>query len=277
LDPMVRILAASLIWILAIGAVAGQVSLPHSTDPASQAMGGVISPFGETFQAAGNPALLAVLRGSGINAFTLQPFGLEELATSYLSGWHRRGKGGWGGGISYSGFAGLRHFSAFTGFGHRLWNRIDAGIQVEWQQMRLADYGQIHRLGLSAGVRASLRDDLVLGLVLRNPPLMRQGGNTHLPSSLTGTLAYRVSGQVEVAAEWYQEENLDPDFRFGMQYRPLPHLPVRVGYQAFNGAFTAGAGYGWRERWQLDFAAGYHPYLGFSPSAGLVWNISAAE
>jgi hypothetical protein len=274
---MARIIAVCVGWLITALSVSGQVVLPLSTDPASLAMGGLISPLSGVYQPAGNPASLAAMRGTGISAFTLQPFGLQELSTSYIYGSHRQGKGGWGGGIGYSGFAGLRHLSAFSGFGHRLWNRLDAGIQVEWQEMRLSDFGRQHRLGVSAGLRASLHNDLVLGLVLRNPPLFRGADNRYLPSALIGTLAYRVSGQVDVAVEWYQEENLTPDFRFGMQYRPLPSLPIRIGYQAAVGAFAAGAGFAWRARWQLDLSAGYHPFLGFSPAAGLTWTISGTE
>lgn len=266
------------VFILLLGCpdpVFCQVMLPMATDPSSQGMGGLLSPLTRHYQPAGNPAILAAIPTRGLGAYTLQPFGLTELSTSYLHGWMPQGQGGWGAGVSYSGFAGLRHVALYTSFGHRLWNRLDAGIQMEWQQVRLSDFGQRQHLSLTAGLRGHLRDDLAIGVVMRYPPVFRKSGRIHLPSSLSGTLAYRVSDQVEVAAEWYQEERLKPDFRFGFSYRPIPQLPLRFGYQAFNGAFTAGAGYGWRNQWSLEFAAGYHPYLGFSPSAGLIWALPA--
>ncbi|MBP6183511.1 MAG: hypothetical protein KA479_01130 [Saprospiraceae bacterium] len=248
-----------------------QVLSPAIPDPASQGIGGITLPAKTYFQPLGNPAVLSTSEGFGGGLYTIQPFGLTELSGTYLYGWRNTRSGGIGGGLSYSGFGNIRQYGLYTAFGQRLWNRLDVGITLEGQFLNFADYGQHSRFGFSVGAKSALRKGLTLGILARNPVGFSSSKDIRLPSALVATLMYEVSSQVEMAAEWVQEEQQPADIRLGIAYKPLPYLPLRIGYQALSSSFYVGVGYSLKSRWQIAFASGYHPYLGFSPSVGLIY------
>lgn len=261
--------------ILLVGAFAckgyAQLLTPAIPDPASQGMGGITLPTKANYQPIGNPALLSALKSSGVGLYAIQPFGLTELSTTYLYGWRTLNTGGIGGGLSYSGFGNVRQYGLYSAFGQRLWNRLDIGIALEGQFMDFSDFGQHNRFGFSVGAKTALRRGLTIGILARNPVGFSSSRTIRLPSSLVASLLYEVSSQVEMAVEWLQEEQQSADIRIGIAYKPLPYLPLRIGYQGLTSSFFVGVGYTLKSNWQVAIASGYHPYLGFSPSAGLIY------
>ncbi len=248
-----------------------QVLSPAIPDPASQSMGGIILPNATYYQPLGNPANLSTLQNHGFGLYTIQPFGLTALSSTYLFGWRTMGSGGIGGGLAYSGFGNVRQYALHTAFGQRLWNRLDIGISLEGQLMDLSDYGKHQRIGFSIGARTLLRKGLTLGILARNPVGFSSNKNIRMPTSLVAGMVYEASTQVEIAIEWLQEEQQPADIRIGMAYKPLPYLPLRIGYQSQTSSFFVGVGYTLKSNWEVSISSGYHPYLGFSPSAGLVY------
>lgn len=253
--------------------VKAQMSAGSVPDAAMVASGGIQDPFAKYYQPAGNPAALSGAPVAGVAVFTHHPFGLSALSTTMISGWHGMGGGGLGAAVGYSGFGGMRQVALFLGFGHRLWNRIDAGIQLEGQEVHFEDYGRVRMLGLQGGLRFTLLEGVAVASALRYPVVKGTHSVHTIPASLSTSLAWRVSPGLQIAAEWYQERSWKPDVRAGITYFPVRSVAIRLGYQSLSGSFLAGAGYLFRENWQVDLAGGYHPFLGFSPTAGLRYQI----
>lgn len=269
------------IWyIIMLGVLAfsprciSQVLTPITADPASLGMGSISLPTNTYYQPTGNPANLAAFRNSGFGLHTIQPFGLNELSTTSLYGWINTGSGGFGGGTSYTGFGNMREYALFLGFGHRLWNRLDLGVTLEGQMLDLSDYGSNLNMGFSIGGRIGIMKDLTFGVLARNPINITQNKEVRLPTALVTTLSYELSTQVQMAFEWYQEEQQTADIRIGIVYKPVPNIPLRIGYQTRTSSFFVGAGYVFKAKLDFSVAAGYHPYLGFTPTAGLYYSFN---
>lgn len=246
----------------------GQISLPYTLDPASQGMGGINLPGLLYFQPYGNPAVLANLSSSGVSIFSAQPFGLSELSTNHLTGWLNSGGSGAATSIGYSGFGGYRQIALQAAFGQRLWQRLDIGLSLEGQFSQFSDYGNTASYGMTVGLGLPLSKQLNVGLVIRNPVSYSGNEGYHLPQIMTVNIAYSLSGALLMAGEWFQEVGQKPDIRLGIEYYPISIIPVRLGFNSVTSSFFIGSGYIWQEKIHLNVAAGYHPFLGFSPTLG---------
>lgn len=252
-----------------------QLGIPRAVDPASFGMGGIFQVDGSRYQPLGNPAILGDLKQAEIGAFIIQPFGLSDLAITYAHGALHAGTGGFGAGMGYSGVNGYRAIAMHAGFGHKLWKRLMIGIGMDGYYLDFADYGNSTSLGLTGGLVFPFFPGLNMGVLLRYPFSVSFAGNDNLPVTYQATLSYNVSSSVQLAAEWVQEPGFSSDIRIGLSYSPLPQLPIRLGYQSLANAITAGIGYTWNTNWVIDIAAGHHPYLGFTPTAGFRYKFSS--
>ena len=264
---LVAILGPALGW--------AQLGAPLATDPASQGMGGLLSPESEQYQVHGNPAVLASSPSFGIHAFSVLPYSISSLSTAYVQAWLPSRGSGWGIGMSYSGLENWRNTTVHLGYGQRLWSRLDLGVGLDAFFVDLSDYGQVQAWSAKIGAHLRILDDLIAGVLIQHPYTLTDTEAYGLPHTVRTSLAYRLSDQVSLAGEWLQAESQPADLRVGFTYRPIDDLPIRFGYQSLNNAFTVGLGYRWREAWQVDASAGYHPFLGFSPALGICWQPSS--
>lgn len=249
-----------------------QISLPYTMDPASQGMGGINLPTSSYYQPYGNPATLAQMNASGVSLFSAQPYGLNELSTNHLTGWINSGGSGAGASLGYSGFGGYRQIAMHAAFGQRLWQRLDIGLVLEGQFSQFSDYGNTSSYGITVGLGLPLTDQLKMGLVVRNPISYSAHEGYHLPQLVTVSFEYAVSTSLNLGGEWFQEVGQKPDLRFGISYYPINVLPIRLGFNSVTSSFFVGSGYVWNEKLYLNIAAGYHPFLGFSPTVGGYYN-----
>lgn len=257
------------IWVLFMPLLAGaQAQLPWSQDPEGQGMGGIFLPNSGRYQPLGNPANLAILDGVSIGGFTTHNFGLSELSTTCIRTSMPARHGGIGGSLAYSGFGGLRHYAIQVGFGHRLWNRVNGGVQVDMNLIQTPER-QLHTApNIVAGLSVPLGRSLDIGVFARNPIPLIPKSPYHINPQMAVTLCYRLSPLVHIATEWFQEVTDRADVRMGISYTPIKNLDLRIGYQARTASFWAGTSYRIRRSWNFSLAAGYHPILGFTPSAG---------
>lgn len=254
----------------------GQVQSPWTTDPESQGMGGLLLPVTGYFQPMGNPANLASLKGLGIGSYTYQPFALPELTSTCIRSWLPAGHGGLGLAMAYSGFGGLRYYTLQTGFGHRLWKRIDGGIQLDGQFVRVPEGNIYIGIQLAAGISFPLGRRLHGGVTIRNAVPLATPETYRTQPSMAATVSYRLSEMVLVGAEWNQEAGAPVDLRIGISYQPVSKLILRSGYQSRTSSFFVGAAYSILRNWDLAIAGGFHPFLGFTPSAGFGYSLPKA-
>lgn len=266
---LMRILITILLVASSYLQMSAQLGVARSVDPASLGQGSILPLQGGRYQPLGNPAVLGMRGPTEVGAYVVQPFGLNDLAISYVHGAFHSGWGGLGAGIGYSGLNGFRSTTAHLAYGHALWNRLYAGLSLDGAFIDLSDYGHTSSIGLSGGVILPIREALRLGILIRYPFAITTQGKQDLPVSYQATLSYELNDALAVSVEWYQEEQFKPDFRLGVTYSPIPQVPIRLGYQSLLNQFSVGAGYRWKERLILDIAGGHHPFLGFTPSAGL--------
>lgn len=258
-------------FLIKIGCLTGQTTLPLIPEPGNYAMGGVISPFDSRFQPAGSPAVLAQSNGWGVGFYAAMPFGVDALTTTWLHGWMPSGKGGAGLALGYSGFGNLRHLMGSLAFGHRLWGKLDAGMAMEMQYFEIVDFGQVLNIGITPAFNFRITDQLGFGVTIRNMVTTNTRSATEMPRIASFSIGYKAHSALLIGAEWQQQTGTKADLRIGIEYMPHPSVAVRIGYQSLTNAFTAGAGYVMNNGFRIQIGAGHHPALGFSPIAGIVY------
>ena len=84
-------------------------------------------------------------------------------------------------------------------------------------------------------------------------------------------LEYQPGDGIIILAEAEKDVLLPMRIRVGVEYGLFDVLDLRLGVATGETQLSFGVGYKLKERWQLDFAAAYHQYLGFTPGVGLVY------
>jgi hypothetical protein len=84
-----------------------------------------------------------------------------------------------------------------------------------------------------------------------------------VPTVLKVGFAYRPSGQVVLLAETEKDVERAANFKFGLEYRPVPILAARLGLATLTEQASAGIGV-LAGVFQIDYAAAFQQALGFS-------------
>ena len=210
-----------------------------------------------------NPAGLSYLRSTEFNLNYEYRFGLEELSTlSAAAAFH-----------SKYGTAGI----ALSRFGADLYNTQRAslafsnqfglaslGIRVNFDQIRIQDFGQSMVASVDFGGMASLTEELHFGAFIRNLSQSSFNGlqQEYLPTILALGLVYQPLQEVWVSSEVEKELEWPANLKVGLEYLLREVLFLRAGYQSRPAGPHFGFGF-IRPQWQLDYALHRHISLGF--------------
>jgi len=165
--------------------------------------------------------------------------------------------------FNYYGFELYNEKKAGLAFGKKFGDKFAAGLQLDYLNINIAEYGQKHLVTAEVGMLYKALPQLSLAAHLYNPiPLeVAEFEEEKLPTIMKFGLSYHPSDKVVLAAE--MEKDLDHPARFkgGLQYSVLTHLDVRAGVSTNPTVGTFGLGINWS----------VHPVLGVTPRAGLVY------
>ena len=97
-----------------------------------------------------------------------------------------------------------------------------------------------------------------------------------LPTVIKFGLGYEPSPKVLLAAEYEQDIHYKPQFKGGIEYRPIKYLHIRAGAQTtpFSASFGLGVNV---KGLNIDLASSYHPVLGFTPQAAIIYSFTAKK
>lgn len=157
-------------------------------------------------------------------------------------------------------------------FARKLWNSLSVGAQFDYFQTRIPEYGNRGTFTFEAGVQANISKTLMVGAHVFSPAQVEIAEGENLPTIFRLGLAWSASERLVVCTEIEKDLDFKPRWRTGLSYQPLHALSIRAGYATEPSMLFFGVGFNFGNSLQADMAGSFHQTLGFSPSAGVIWN-----
>jgi hypothetical protein len=171
------------------------------------------------------------------------------------------------------GFKNLYNESKYgLGYSRQFGKAISAGMQLNYLSTFIGDnnYGSRGTVAVEAGFIAEVIKNLRIGVHVYNPTRSKtaQYNNERVPTILKMGLQYTFSDKVFTSVEVEKDIANKPILKIGAEYRIVKEVYLRGGLS--NNPSLNAAGFGIElKKFNLDFAAAFHPQMGVSPQIGL--------
>lgn len=177
------------------------------------------------------------------------------------------------GGFHY-GSSEFRNFRSGLGYAMRLAENFSAGIQINYQGIRLPEYyGASNTVTGEVGVLVNITDEWDFGASVFN--LGRNKLSDFQDDRYNAVLrmgtAFSPSKLIKITAELWKDIDGLVSLRGGAEYEPFKDFSLRVGIGSQPTSFAFGFGYQWKV-FRFDLASAYHQTLGFSPQISFTYH-----
>jgi hypothetical protein len=152
-------------------------------------------------------------------------------------------------------------------------NKVSFGVQFDYLRMTAIELGSRNFFTFEVGLQYKPWKVLTIGAHVYNPiPYkVEKVYGERLPTIVKFGLGYEPSPKVLIAAEYEQDINHKPQFKGGVEYRPIKYFTIRAGVQTTP--FSASLGFGGNVNgFSLDVGGSYHPVLGFTPQLSMLYS-----
>jgi hypothetical protein len=227
----------------------------------------------DAFSVYSNQASLAQLKDAAVGVYGERRFFLAELSSYHAALDVPTSSGNFGLNVNYSGFAGYNESKIGLAYARRLGNKMDVGVQFNYNGIKAAGYGKASAISFEAGTIFHLSEKFHTGFHVNNP-VGGKFGKAHsekLPSVYTAGFGYDVSEKFFFSVEMIKEEDQDVSVNTGLLYKIVPPVRIRVGISSATSSLSFGIGL-CLDNLRFDIAASYHPQLGISPGLLLFYN-----
>ncbi|MEP6747615.1 MAG: hypothetical protein ABJB86_07810 [Bacteroidota bacterium] len=232
--------------------------------------------FMDAFSGSNNQAALAQTKQASAGVYGERRFLLKELsnyaaAISLPSKW-----GGIGVSINYFGGENFNTSQLGLGYGKKLGDKIDIGIQVNYNMIKLSGYGNGSALNFEMGTILHLTDKVNIGIHVYNPVGGKFGkmSNEKLASVYSTGIGYQASDKFFISAEISKEEEHPVNINADMQYVFADDFFARLGVATETGNYFFGLGVQWKT-FRVDAVTNWHAQLGITPAIMLLFNFHA--
>ncbi len=160
-------------------------------------------------------------------------------------------------------------------YARRFGQKFSLGIQFDFMRMFIFENGNRNFYTFELGMQYKPWKVLTIGAHIYNPiPFkVEKIYGERLPTIVKFGLGYEPSPKVLLAAEYEQDIHYKPQFKAGVEYRPIKYLWIRAGAQTtpFSASFGVGVNV---KGLNIDLSSSYHPVLGFTPQAALIYSFT---
>lgn len=226
----------------------------------------------DVFSFVSNQAALASIKNFTAGVYGERRFMLQDLAGYSAAAAMPTTSGNFGFNAGYFGAAGYNEAVLSVAYARHLGEKIDVGVQFNYNSFRISNYGNASAVNFDAGLIIHLTGQLHAGLHAYNPTGSKMGkqGEERLPSIYSAGFGYDASEKFFFGAEVEKVEDLPLNVHAGMQYLFDEKLLARAGVSTSNSIFYFGVGY-FLSDFRIDATASVHPQLGLTPGLMLVY------
>lgn len=208
------------------------------------------------------------------NRFMMKETSLKSL-TVIIPAWN----GSFGLVFRHYGFSLYQEIKGGIAYGMQIGNRFFFGVQLNCHRIGQAEgYGNAYFASFEAGIQFRANDHLRFGARLVNPVEYKfsTAFSGRLPASITIGLLWQISRSLLTTLEIEKDLINSPVIRAGLEYLVAKKLFLRTGILTNPVSFTLGAGVEFGPV-KFDIASAYHPVLGYSPQASLIYRFKSKE
>ncbi|MDZ4844662.1 MAG: hypothetical protein SH857_03830 [Chitinophagales bacterium] len=239
----------------------------------SSALGNHTSAISDVFSVSNNQAGIGFLKKYTFGISAKNKFLVKELSLMDAAAVLPTKTGVFGLGVHYSGTSLFSESKIGIAFAKSFGDRFSFGLQFDYLNFRISEYGSKNLFTFEAGVQYFLvPEKLLAGAHINNPLRLTLDEETDekLPTVMRFGLNYSPSKKVSVLAEVEKDLDYAPVFKAGVEYRVVEKLALRGGFNAnpFQAAFGIGL---YLKNLTIDAASLFHPQLGVSPHLSLTY------
>jgi hypothetical protein len=232
----------------------------------------------DVFSFTSNQASLAQLKNPAAGVYGERRFLQSELNNYTAVIAVPTHSGNFGLKAGYSGFSDYNETQLGLAYARKLGNKVDIGVQFNYNGIRIAGYGNTSAISFEAGTVFHITDKLHTGFHINNPVGGKFGKNQQekLPSVYTAGFGYEASEKFFFSAEIMKEEDQPVNVNAGIQYKFIPQLQARAGISTATSSAWIGLGLSLKF-FRVDVTTNYHPQLGITPGLLLVFSFNKKE
>jgi hypothetical protein len=225
-----------------------------------------------------NPGALANIKTFSAGVYYDSRFLTKELQTQALAVVVPLKKGVISAGAQFFGYEQYRQSRYGLGYSLQLTERFSAGVQVNAQQLRLANnYGSSFNGTIEAGLMAKISEKWKIGASIMNIGRQRISSlEDRFTSVMRIGAFYQPSKKITVLFEVEKEVIHPIAIKGALEYQIIEPLFVRLGAQSGPTNFAFGFGYK-RKGINIDFGTRYHQILGWTPNIGITYQVKQHE
>jgi hypothetical protein len=179
---------------------------------------------------------------------------------------------------NYYGYKYYNESKVGLAYARKFGTKFSLGVQFDFLRLMIAENGSRNFYTFEMGFQYKPWKVLTIGAHIYNPiPYkVEKTFGERLPTIMKFGLGYEPSEKVLLAAEYEQDIHYKPRFKAGVEYRPIKYFFIRAGVQTtpFSASFGFGANVAGLN---VDVAANYHPVLGFTPQAAIIYSFSKKQ
>lgn len=233
-------------------------------------LGGACATASGVFSVVNNPAQVTTLNRWQVGIYSSQRFGQKELTLSNISFVMPTKALNIGFAISHYGFSSFNQQRFVLSIGKKLSETVALGVQLNYAQTTIVDYGNAGAFVLGIGVTYKPISKLQLGFMVYNPTQQKMSNlvSDKIPSYARLGINYQVNNKVQVLAETEQPIAQKTLLRAGLRYLINPRFSMGIGLSTQPVCFTFGATVK-ANKLAIDLAAGVHQILGVLPQVSL--------
>lgn len=226
-----------------------------------------------------NPGALAFVDKTTVGLSYENRFTLKELQTQGLVVAHPLKKGVLSIGGQFYGYQLYRTTRIGVGYSMKLNEKLAAGVQINYQGLRISNYGTQNTVTGEVGMLAKINEQINLGFSVFNVNRSKLSAfqDDRYSTYLRLGLSYQLSSKVLFLAEAEKEVQSAIRPKGAMEYEVVKNFKLRLGVAGNPTELTFGIGYAFTNGFQLDAGSAWHQVLGWSPHLGLTYGFNKKQ
>lgn len=262
-------LILSTLGVLVISFLHSQNVLSISPGAWGGAMGGIRSTHQNILSIYGNQAGLAFVDELTFYASAERRFNTEGLNFYSLLGALPTRYGNFGLNIFYHGYEAYNEKLIGLSYARKLIDKLALGARLDFVQASIPVYGSTSTVTAEVGIQSNISSSVLLGFHIYNPFEIHWLEGESLPGIFVLGIAYQPTTRIWISGELEKVSEFPENLKWGLQYKALDQLAIRVGFNTQPALFSFGIGYSLNSGMIYDIGTSVHQELGFSPMAGI--------
>lgn len=249
----------------------GQVFMRPTDHAAALSLGGSTVAYPGAALGLANDAVSGFGTRAGVLVGSAIPYGIGGWQTARFQGFLRTGTNdGFGIDIAHSGIESYLEQRFRFSYGRRLGAGLLLGGSADVLRVSAQEYGSATGVAFNLSILANPFSDVWLGAQIQNPVQVEMAGAV-VPAVLRLGAAWRASATLILLAETEKDLERPAQMKVGVEYRPVASVVLRTGLRTEPARPALGAGLLIAKGFELHMGGEWHPTLGLTPAAMIVW------